>query len=101
MYHSSVQYSCSLAQSCLTLCDLVDCTTAGFPVHHQYPKPTQIMPIAAVMPSNHLIVCRPLLLLSSVFPRIRVFSNESVLCVRWSKYWSFNFTISPSKNIQE
>ena len=51
----------------------------------------------SVMPSNHLILCRPLLLLPSVFPSIRVFSNESVLCIRWPKYWSFSFSISPSK----
>ena len=54
------------------------------------------MSIELEMPSNHLILCRPLLLLPSVFPRIRVFSNESALHVRWPKYWSFNFSISPS-----
>ena len=52
--------------------------------------------IESVMPSNHLIFCHPLLLLPSIFPSIRVFSNESVLCIRWSKYWSFSFSISPS-----
>ena len=57
------------------------------------PKP---MSIVAVMPSNHLILCRPLLLLPSIFPSIRVFSNESALCIRWPKYWSFSFNISPS-----
>ena len=56
----------------------------------------KLMSIELVMPSNHLIVCHPLLLLPSVFPRIRVFSNESVLCIRWPKYWSFSFNISPS-----
>ena len=54
------------------------------------------MSIESVMPSNHLILCCPLLLLPSIFPSIRVFSNESVLCIRWPKYWSFNFSISPS-----
>ena len=54
------------------------------------------MSIELVMPSNHLIPCHPLLLLSSIFPNIRVFSNESALCIRWSKYWSFSFNISPS-----
>ena len=54
------------------------------------------MPIESVMPSNHLILCRPLLLLPSIFPSIRVFSNESALCIRWPKYWSFSFNISPS-----
>ena len=54
------------------------------------------MSIESVRPSNHLILCRPLLLPSSIFPSIRVFSNESVLCIRWPKYWSFSFNISPS-----
>ena len=57
------------------------------------PKP---MSFKSVMPSNHLILCRPLLLLPSIFPSIRVFSNKSALCIRWSKYWSFSFSISPS-----
>ena len=57
------------------------------------PKP---MSIKSMMPSNHLILCRPLLLLPSIFPRIRVFSNESALCIRWPEYWSFSFNISPS-----
>ena len=52
--------------------------------------------IESVMPSNHLVLCRPLLLLSSIFPSIRVFSNESVLCIRWPKYWRSSFSISPS-----
>ena len=54
------------------------------------------MSIESVMPSNHLIICRPLLLLPSIFPSIRVFSSESILCIRWPKYWSFSFSISPS-----
>ena len=56
----------------------------------------KLMPIESVMPSNHLILCHPLLLLHSIFPSIRVFSNESALHIRWSKYWSFSFNISPS-----
>ena len=56
----------------------------------------KLMSIESVMPSNHLILCRPLLLLPSIFPSIRVFSNESVLCIRWIKYWSFSFSVSPS-----
>ena len=56
----------------------------------------KLMSIESVMPSNHLILCRPLLLLLSIFPSIRVFSNETVLCIRWPKYWSFSFSISPS-----
>ena len=55
----------------------------------------KLMSMESVMPSNHLILCRPLLLLPSIFPSIRVFSNESVLCLRWPKYWSFSFSISP------
>ena len=57
----------------------------------------KLMPIDLVMPSNHIILCHPLLLLPSIFPRIKVFSNESVLHIRWPKYWSFSFSISPSK----
>ena len=56
----------------------------------------KLMPIESVMPSNHLILCHPLLLPSSIFPSIRIFSNESVLCIMWPKYWSFSFNISPS-----
>ena len=56
----------------------------------------KLMSIESVMPSNHFILCHPLLLLSSIFPSIRVFSKESVLCIRWPKYWSFSFSISPS-----
>ena len=84
----------SVTQSCLTLRDLTDCITSGLPVHHQLPELSQLMSIEFVMPSNHLILCRPLLLLPSLFPSIRVFSNESALCIRWPKYW--NFSISPS-----
>ena len=61
----------------------------------------KLMSITLVMPSNHLILCRPLLLLPSVFPSIRVFSNESVLHIRWPKYWSFSFSISPSNEYSE
>ena len=74
----------------------MNCSTPGFPVHHQLPELLKLMSIELVMPSNHLILCRPLLLLPSIFPSIRVFSNESALCIRWPKYWSFNFSISPS-----
>ena len=58
----------------------------------------KLMSIESVVPSNHLILCCPLLLLPSIFPRIRVFSNESALCIRWAKYWSFSFNISPSND---
>ena len=90
-----VQFS-SVAQSCLTLCDPMVCSTPGLPVHHQFPQHAQTHVIESVMPSNHLILCHPLLLLPSIFPSIRVFSNESVLHIRWPKYWSFSFSISPS-----
>ena len=68
----------------------------GLPIHHQLPESTQIHVHELVMPSNHLILCCPLLLLPSIFPSIRVFSNESALHIRWPKYWSFSFSISPS-----
>ena len=91
----SIPFS-SVAQSCPTLCDLMDCSTPGLPVYHQLPELTQLMSIESVMPSNHLILCHPLLLPPSIFPSIRVFSNESVLLIRQPKYWSFSFSISPS-----
>ena len=69
----------------------------GLPVHHHSRSLHKLMSIESVMPSNHLILCRPLLLLPPVLPSIRVLSNESALCVRWPKYWSFTFSISPSK----
>ena len=74
----------------------MDCSTPGLPVHHQLRSLLKLMSIEPVMPSNHLVLCRPLLLLPSIFPSIRVFSNESVLRIRWPKYWSVSFTISPS-----
>ena len=73
----------------------MDCSTPRFPVHHQLPE-FKLMSITSVMSSNHLILCRPLLLSPSVFPSIMVFSNELVLHIRWPKYWSFSFGISPS-----
>ena len=65
-------------------------------VHPNSQSLGKLLSIESVMPSNHLILCQPLLLLTSIFPSIRVFSNESVLCIRWPKYWSFSFSISPS-----
>ena len=65
----------------------MDCSMPGFPVFDHL-----------LEPSNHLILCRPLLLLPSIFPNIRVFSNESAFCIRWPKYWSFSFSISPSND---
>ena len=94
MSFPSVQFS-SVAQSCLTLCDPMDCSPPGLPVHHQLPELLKLMSIELVMPSNHLILCRPLFL-PWIFPSIRVFSNESILHIRWPKYWGFSFSISPS-----
>ena len=91
---ASVQFSL-VTQSCLTLCSAMDCSMPGLPVHHQLPQFMETN-IHLVMPSNRLILCCPLLLLPSNFPRIRVFSNESVPFIRWPKYWSFRFNISPS-----
>ena len=70
-------------------------STPDLPVHHQRSEFTKLMSIESVMPSNHLILCRHLLL-PSIFPRIRVFSNESALHIRWPKFWSFGFNISLS-----
>ena len=86
----------SVAQSCLTLCDPMNHSTPGLPVHHQLPESTKATSIESVIPSNHLIVCHSLLLLPSIPPSIRVFSTKSALRIRWPKYWSFSFNISPS-----
>ena len=86
----------SAAQSCLTLCNPMDCSTPGFPVITNSRSLLKLMSITLVMPSNHLILYRPLLFPPSIFPSIRVFSNELVFCIRWPKYWSFSFSISPS-----
>ena len=82
----------SVTLSCLTLCDPMDRNTPGLPVH-QLPEFTQTHVIESVMPSDPLILSRPLLHLPSIFPSIRVFSNESALPIRWPKYWSFSFNI--------
>ena len=86
----------SVAQSCQTPCDPMDCSTPGLPVHHQLLSLLRLTSLESVMPSRHLILCHPLLLLPSIFPSSRVFSNESALCIRWPKYWSFSFSIRPS-----
>ena len=86
----------SVAQLCPALCNPMDCSMPGFPAHHQLPELTQTHVHKvddAIQPSDPL---RPLLLLLSVIPSIRVLSNESVLCIRWPKYWNFSFSISPS-----
>ena len=86
----------SVTQSCSTLSDPMDCGTRGFLVRHQSWSLLKLMSIELVMPSNHLILCCPLLLLPSIFPSTRVYSIESVLCIRWPKYLGFSFSISPS-----
>ena len=76
-------------------------STPGLPVHHQLPEFTKLMCIQSVMPSSNLIPCCPLLLLPPIPPSIRAFSNESTLCMRWPKYWSFSFSISSSNEHPE
>ena len=90
---SSVQFSRSL---CPTHCNPMNCSMSGLPVHTNSQCSLRLMSIESVMPSRHLILCCPLLLLPPIPPSIRVFSNESTLRMRWPKYWSFNFSISPS-----
>ena len=87
---SSVQF-----MSCLTLCNPMDCSMPGFPVHRHSQSLLELMSITWVMPSNHLVLCHTLLLLPPIFPSIRVFPKESVLHIRWPKYWSFSFSINP------
>ena len=95
---SSVQFS-SVAQSCPTLCDPMNRSTPALPVHHQLPSSLKLMSIESVMPCSHLILGRPLLLLPPIPPSIKVLYNESTLRMRWPKYWSFSFSIIPSKEI--
>ena len=78
------------------LCNPMDCSTPGFPVITNSRSLLKLMSIKSVIPSNHLILCRHLVMLPSIFPSVRVFSNELVLRIRWPKYWSFSFSISPS-----
>ena len=80
---------------CPTLCDRMNCSTKP-PCPSLTPKVYPNTRPLKVMPFNHLIICCPLLLLPSIFPNIRVFSNESALCIRWPKYWNFSFNTSPS-----
>ena len=79
----------------------MNCSTPGLPVHHQQPELTRLNVHRVGDGSSHLILCRPLLLLPSIPPSFRVFSNESTLRVTWLKYWSFSFSISPSKEHPE
>ena len=96
--HVLVQLS-SVAQSCPALCNPMDCSTPGLLVHHKLPEFTQTHVHwvgDAIEPEDVIILCRPLLPLPSIFPGIRVCSNESALHIRWPKDWSFSFSISPS-----
>ena len=94
---ASLYLNCySVVQFCLTLCDPMDCSTQASLFFTISWSLLNLMSVESVMPSNHLILCCPLLLLPSIFPSIRVFSNESVICIKWPKYWSFSFNISPS-----
>ena len=86
----------SVTQSCPTLWDPIDCTCQPSLSITNSQSLLKLMSIKLVIPSNHLLLCRPLLLPPSIFPSIRVFSNESVLSIRWLKYWSFSFSISLS-----
>jgi len=86
----------SVTQSCPTLCDPMNRSTPGLPIHHQLLEFTQTHVCQSVMPSGHLILCHPFLFLPSILPGIRVFSSELTLHMRWPKYWSFSFSISPS-----
>ena len=94
-YWHTLHFS-SVAESCLNLCDPVDCSTPGFPVLHHLPKLVQTHVHQVSDTIHHLILCHSLLLLPSIFPSIRVFSSESVLHICWPKYLSFSLSISPS-----
>ena len=85
-------FCCAVVQSCLTLCDSIDCSTLGFTISRSMLK---LLSFESVMPFNHLVFCHPLLL-PSIFPSVRVFSNESALHIRWPENWNFSFSISPS-----
>ena len=92
---TQIQFS-SVAQSCPTVCDPMNHSTPGPSVHQNSQNSLKLLSIKSVMPSSHLILCRPLILLPLIPPSIRVFSNESTPHIRWPKYWSFSFSLSPS-----
>ena len=95
--YQSLLFFSSVAQSCPTLCNPKDYSTPQASLSITNARSLlKLMSIKSVMPSNHLILCHPLSLPPSIFPSIRVFSNKSVLHIRWPKYWSFSFSISPS-----
>ena len=89
-------FFCSVAQSCPALCDPMDYSSPGFPALTLSWSLLKLMSVKSMMPFNHLILCRPLLLLPSIIPSIRIFSSEFALRIRWPKYWIFSFSICPS-----
>ena len=91
----------SVAQSCPTLCNMMACCMPIFLSFTISQSLLKLMSIELMMPSNHFILCHPLLLLPSIFPSIRVFSNGTALCIRWPKYWSFSLSISSSSEYSE
>ena len=99
--HTKIVQFSSVAQSCAALCDPVNCSTPGLPVHHQLPEFTKTQVHWVGDAIHYLILHCPLLLLPPISPSIRVLSNESTLHMRWPKYWSFSFSIIPSKNTQD
>ena len=95
-FFSHISQFSSVTQSCPTLCDpMTEACQASLSINNSR-SPPKPMSIELVMPSNHLILCRPLLLLPSIFPSIRVFSTESGLCIKWPNFWSFSFSVCPS-----
>ena len=92
---SSVQFSCSVMSNSLQPHEQQHARQASLSIINSWSL-LKLTSIKSVMPSNHLILCHPLLFPPSIFPSIRVFSNESVICIRWPKYWSFGFSFSPS-----
>ena len=89
-------YCCSVTKPCLALCSPVHCSSVDISVLHHLPSLAKLMPLEPKMPSNHLLLYCPLLLLPSVFPNIRVFTSESALSIRWPKYWSFSISMGYS-----
>ena len=99
--HLSFSCSCSVVQSCPALCYPMAVGCQAPPSFNDSQSSLKLMSVESVMPSNHLILCRPLRLLPSIFPSNRVFSNESALCIKWPRYWSFSFSINPSNEYSE
>ena len=95
----SIQIRSDQSLSRVWLCNPMNCSMPGLPVQHNSRSSLRLTSIESVMPSSHLILCGPLLLLPPIPPSIRVFSNKSTLRMRWAKYWSFSFSIIPSKEI--